>query len=46
MLKRDQSDIISSDEVKSVVLKAYSRVDSLSSKLAEAICPDDPRKTL
>lgn len=46
MLQKDQSDIISSDDVKSVVLEAYSRVDNSGSNLAEAMCPDDPRKTL
>ena len=47
MQQRNQSDIISSHEVKSVVLEACSKVFSSGSNLAEATCPDNhPKKML
>ena len=46
MKQKDQTDIISSDEVKSVVLEAYSQVDSSNSNLAEAMYPDDALSNL
>jgi len=42
----EQSEVFSADEVKSVVLEAYSQVDSSGSNLAEAMYPADALSNL